>query len=265
MKEFTDISLLHPGVLLDYLNKVNSLKKRILSEYNSLVNKYISLEQKVNNLIENKLVSNDQNSLTVNAGDIACNKNSKGTINVDNNVDIKIDNLEQQSHSKVVICSGKAVENIIDKSNNTNVKSNIVKLITDKVINIESDDLSRVSLIGKDKKKLKVICSNESIKKSIISEARNKKPEGTFVTEFLTKRRNQLFYKARQIKRSNPGIKTSAYTRFGNIFFKFYDTGRYYHINSESDLQLIENLLSDARDVPNNDTLNDTDTSTADN
>ena len=43
LKSFTDINVLHPGVLLDYLKKINNFNKKILSTLDSIFGKMAAL------------------------------------------------------------------------------------------------------------------------------------------------------------------------------------------------------------------------------
>ena len=57
-KSITDISDIHAGVLLDYLSKVCSLNKKLISNYESLNHKYSELNDRIKNT-EERLVSSD--------------------------------------------------------------------------------------------------------------------------------------------------------------------------------------------------------------
>ena len=51
-KSFTNINDLHPGILLEYLTKVNSLNKKLLNHCDNLTKKYDQLNEKLNNIVK---------------------------------------------------------------------------------------------------------------------------------------------------------------------------------------------------------------------
>ena len=66
----------------------------------------------------------------------------------------------------------------------------------------------QVSVFGKEKKKVKIDCHNPSSKLFLIKQARRKRPEGVYVSEFLTPNKLSIFYNLRQLKRQHPDTET---------------------------------------------------------
>ena len=63
----------------------------------------------------------------------------------------------------------------------------------------------------------------------------------------LTQKRSALLYKLRVIKKDNPAIIGSVYTRNGSIYYKLHsDKNKQYIVNEESDQAVIKSENNDA-------------------
>ena len=94
----------------------------------------------------------------------------------------------------------------------------------------------QVSHFGRDKKAIKVVCSNQTSRNHLLRQARQKRPNGIFLFEFLTTEKLSLFYRLRQLKRQHPEKIKSAFTRGGNIFYRLSDSDRITQVSSPQDL-----------------------------
>ena len=93
-----------------------------------------------------------------------------------------------------------------------------------------------VTIFGGDKKKLKIDCRNPATKVFLVKQARKKRPQGIYVSEFLTPNRLQIFYNLRQLKKQHSDKIKSVYTRGGNIYYRLQNSDREIRINSLSDI-----------------------------
>ena len=224
-KSITDIKSLHPGVLLDYLHKINNLNKKILVNFEILNNKYNDLINKqvlTNNSqppppSSNQPIIADNSQLLNLESDVLNSGVSKSN---DEKVVVKLDDLEQRLNSNVLICSGPAISNFTNETSLTNLKNDVCNEIKNLVPSKSPDEFSSVVLIGKNKNKIKIICRTESVKNEILYEARKKKLNTIYFSEFLTLRRSALFYELRQLKKSISDKLYATYTRRGNIYYK---------------------------------------------
>ena len=154
----------------------------------------------------------------------------------------RIDCIEQRSYSDTLLCSGSDVVDLINNSEGDNIKSKFVNVIKNKITDISPDDISSINYLGKDKKTLKVTCTTEIIKKRIISKGKQSKVTNFYVSEFLTHYRHKLFFEARQIKRKYNFNDIFIYTRYGDIFYKIKDQTSFFKIARQSDLVKLERL-----------------------
>ena len=94
----------------------------------------------------------------------------------------------------------------------------------------------QVSIFGSDKKKVKIDCRNPASKVNLIKQARRKRPQGIYVSEFLTPSKLGIFYNLRQLRKQHPDKIQSVFTRGGNIFYRLRNSEREIRVNALSDL-----------------------------
>ena len=216
LKTIENISDLHGGVLLDYLMKVCKLNKQLLQSLEKLDNKYNDLISKYNDIKK-------ESETAVVIPPTPVNTNSEPTPQADitENFELKIDDLEQKNNANILICNGDLIKDLV--SNNTNY-DDLNTAIRGEVRNIHPDlktsDITKIVPHGREKKSVKLYCSSLHVKNLIIHEARRKKPENVYFSEFLTQRRFRLFFELRQLKKNNPGKIYAVYIRNGNIYYK---------------------------------------------
>ena len=252
LKSITDINDLHPGVLLDYLIKVNNFNKKILGSLNSINRKYDDL-----NL---KFESHRSNDDVATSLDLQCPSKPENQSNAHNisiekeDIQLKLDDLEQRQNSNIVLVSGASLSSITTANNSVhhnNLKSKLVDSLVEKTnLTLDKNEIEDVIAIGKEKNNFKVICRNIETKSKILNFARINKPKDVYFSEFLTSFRSKLFYEARQLKKNHPSQLIAVYTRRGNIFYKVKDNLNYFRIRKLSDIvDLRSKLINDSTDV----------------
>ena len=158
----------------------------------------------------------------------------------------RLEKLENNLNSNNLVCRGPGVESLIDSSSIENAPPNLERLKGDLCRAICGDNATGVdicnlqlSVFGREKKMLKLHCQNTSSKLYLLKQARKNKPEGTYVSEQLTKAKSNIFYNLRQLRKQHPGKIKSAFTRGGNIYYKLQNSNLVVQVHSLSDLQNI--------------------------
>ena len=141
-----------------------------------------------------------------------------------------------------MICRGTSVPQLIASSTDGN-STNFERLKGDVCRAICGDDVTgvdvgglQVGLFGRDKKAIKVVCSNLTSRIHLLRQARQKRPNGIFVSEFLTTEKLSLFHKLRQLKKQHPAKIKSVFTRGGNIYYALSDSDRITQVSSLQEL-----------------------------
>ena len=111
----------------------------------------------------------------------------------------------------------------------------------DDVTGIDIGNL-QVTLFGHEKKALKIHCANSSSKLHIVKQARQKKPSGIYISEFLTKANLKIHANLRKLKKLRPRKIKSLYTKKGNVFYGLHDVDRAVLVRS---IQEVENIIGD--------------------
>ena len=243
LKTITSINDIHPGVLLDYLMKVNSLNKKILKHCDNLTKQYTKLHDKLN---DTKTVTIQQPAPppAVPTYTPENDRLVEDSISKNDELNQKIDSLEQRLLNDTLICNGEFVNSILDRDNITQLTETFTEKVKLILPNVDNGHFSRVTPIGKDNKTLKVVCCNTSTRNEILRVIRQRKPQNIYFSEFLTPNRNNLYYKLRQIKKKFPHRIASVYTRDGNLFFKIIGDNNYYSIKHEKDITDLDKRFS---------------------
>ena len=108
----------------------------------------------------------------------------------------------------------------------------------DEVTSIDVRDL-QVSLYGRDKKSIRLSCTNPVSKIHLLRQARRKKPDGLFVNEFLTSTKLKIYRNLRQLKNLHPDKIKAVFTRNGNIFYTPSESTQGIHVSALTDLNSI--------------------------
>ena len=158
-------------------------------------------------------------------------------------VEERLEKLEQNINSNILICQGAGVESLIEESSRGSTKPNLERLKGEvcKAVcgeNVTSVDIGnmQVTVFGKDKKKVKIDCHNPSSKLFLVKQARRKRPEGVYVSEYLTPSKVKIFYNLRQLKKQHPDKIQAVFSRGGNLFHRLCNSDREVRVNSLDDL-----------------------------
>ena len=247
MKKISDIKDLHPGLWMDYLVKLNDFNKKILQTVGVLHKKYSESELKSRQF--NPLIS-----ARVGGGDIP-NLMNEATPTGDGEVDLRrpakevqletrLDAIEQKSNANIVLCSGPSIREIIGNKPE-NLKEAVISNISNVMPGVmDKGDISRVSPYGKQKTHVKIICSSNQVRRKLIVNARQKRPFGVFLSEFLTNSRNRLFYALRALRNKYREKMSAAYVRDGNIFYKLTGDETFKIVRTQMDITKLEKKLN---------------------
>ena len=243
LKSLVNISELHPGILLDYLIKVNTLNKKLLSNCELLSKKCNELNDKIkdstNNVIH-PVTPVPPRSAEHSTSPLPRQPNEPVASTITDDLFSKVDNLEQKANSNVILCSGPSITNIAtgtDANDLSKIKTDLVNKLQDIVPDTSETDFLNVSFFGKERKQLKITCNNISIRSKLLKEIKRKKPENIFLSEFLTSFRSKLYYELRQLRKKNPTKITAAYTRNGNIYYKLINDDKFYNVRYLQDIR----------------------------
>ena len=250
LKGFTNINELHPGVLLDHLNKLNTFNRKILHNFNLLNDKFVHLSKQFDSL---KVNSAESALLTVSAPSSPVSVPPPSVpatdqlLSKNENIDLslKIDAIEQRTYENVLTLNGADIDEILNQEKNTDViKTKTIqkiKLVTNEVT---ESDIEKIVVLGQRKKIIKLTLSSQNSKNKILINARRKRQPNFYFGEFLTVFRNNLFRNARNLKRSYPDRISSVYTRSGNIYYKLANNNNHRQIRHQQDLDELERQIT---------------------
>ena len=158
-------------------------------------------------------------------------------------VEKRLEKIEQDINSNILICRGETVESLISESATGSTQPNLERLKGDVCKAVCGDEVTQVdianmhvNIFGSDRKKIKIDCRNPATKVFLVRQARKKRPQGIYVSEFLTPNKLEIFYNLRQLKRQHSDKIQSVYTRGGNIFYRLRNSDRESRINSLTDI-----------------------------
>ena len=208
---------------------VECMKK--LNEQNKKLIKCVEvLSEKVNKSGENAAISPSE----------------EGPKTVLEGVTERLEKIENNLNSNILFCRGPTVESLITENSNEATPPNLERLkgevcravCGDQVTGVDISSVN-LSLLGKEKKFIKLDCRNPSSKLHLLKQARKNKPQGIFVSDFLTKAKLNIFYNLRQLKKQYPEKIKSAFSKGGNIYYKLHNSSETLQVTSLSDLEKI--------------------------
>ena len=211
LKNITDINNLHAGILLDYLKKVHTLNKKLFISYQRLTKDFEGLKSK---LQDHPKFVHDSVTNNVVLPKIETKENEERF----SNLQLKLDDLEQKNNSNVVLCTGSVITDILN--DDTNIQSKISQSIKSIDSSFDAASITKVTKFGKNNNALKISFTDIHTRRRILSEARKKKRDDLFFSEFLTAHRNNIFYQARTLKKTYPDKLSTVYVRNGSIYYK---------------------------------------------
>ena len=162
-------------------------------------------------------------------------------------VNNRLERIEQNLNSNTLICRGPTVERLVtetatgESANLERLKGKVCEAVCgEEVTAIDVRDL-QVSLYGREKKSIRVSCTNTATKIHLIRQARKKKPDGLYVNEFLTSSKWKLYKTLRQLKAQHPNKIKTVFTRNGNIFYTLSESNQAVHVTDISNWNNIIN------------------------
>ena len=171
-------------------------------------------------------------------------------------VNDRLEKIEQNLNSNVIICRGPAVEELINKFtieqklHLERLKGEVCKAVCgDEVTNVDVNNL-HLNIFGRNKRCIKLNCLNPNSKLHLLKQAKMRRPRGLYLSEFLTNSKLKVFYNLRQLKKQHPEKIKSVFTRGGNILYTIHESNRVFQATSLSDLSSI--VGSGAPDVNSN-------------
>ena len=242
---------LNPGLLMDYLVRLNEFNKKVLQSVGVLHKKLNELKRKQSDTPSTANVPNVSTPLAGNG--IVHPTENEGRIGRSDNVgdlETRVDAIEQKSNANIFLCSGSVIKDVIETVNNDPNNNNLKDKLTSAIENalpstVQANDIIRVSPHGKQKTHVKVVCSSSEVRKRLIAAARRRKPENIYFSEFLTNYRNGLFYSLRSLRNRFREKISSVYIRDGNIFYKLNDTSGFKTVRTPRDITALKKKLTD--------------------
>jgi hypothetical protein len=251
--------------IIEYLEHIHQINSKLVSKVDSLYEDNVILKQQIELLktpcsfaaaVSSKglsdAVSADTAQMTV--------KPAPQELKI---MTSKIDHLEQESLTNVIMLQGSAVETIVSahsdhsatsvttEGNQRNSKSAQLKAAVSEAfrtaaVPVQEDHIAAVWPQGRERKHLKVVCKSLESKILILSTIRNTRPDNLYANEYLTKHRSSLLYKLRCLRKQFPAI-TSAFSRNGVVCCKIRGNDRPIVVHEQSDVNKIEEKMLNAR------------------
>lgn len=217
-----------PDVLIECLNKINEQNKKLLNFVEVLAEK---VEKKTSE--ESATVSQGENPVSINQNTVLEGVNNR------------LEKIEQNLNSNTLICRGLTVEKFVTESasgETTNLellKGKVCAAVCgDEITGVNVHDL-QLSLYGRDKKCIRLNCNNLATKIHLLKQAREKKPTGLFLNEFLTTTKLKIYKNLRQLKSQHPDKIKAVFTRYGNILYTLHNSSQIFQASSLADLSNI--------------------------
>ena len=162
------------------------------------------------------------------------------------NVSERLEKIEQNININTLVCRGSAIDELITSSSSSRESPNLERLkgeicriaCGEDVTGIDITNM-RVSVFGREKKCVKINCANSTSKLHILKQTRARKPQGFYVSEFLTHSKLKIFYNLRNLKKQHPQKIKSVFTRSGNIHYTLHNSDRVLQVNCLNDLSSI--------------------------
>ena len=214
--------------IVECLNKINDQNKELLNCVEVLAEKV------------DKNKSADNTNITQGENPAITEPNSvlEGVTN-------RLEKIEQNLNANTLICRGPTVEKLVtesaagDSTNLERLKGKICETVCgEEITGIDVSNL-KVSLYGREKKSVRLSCTNPASKIHLLKQARRKKPEGLFVNEFLTTSKFKIYKNLRQLKALHPDVIKAVFTRNGNVFYTRSDSNQLINVSSLVDLNSI--------------------------
>ena len=100
------------------------------------------------------------------------------------------------------------------------IKAHLFKNICGSNIPRISVDSFALSIFGKERKSLKLECSNGSVKNYLLKQIRLNKPSGIYLAEYLSADKRKIYSRLLKLKKEYSSVFKALYTREGEIYGK---------------------------------------------
>lgn len=235
------------------LRDICALVQNIIKRLNSV--------QKENDHLKNRITTLEQVSPNSNTADnntpttlprttfasVVANANIPANRTI-NNFDTRLDQIEQDSYSATLKLDGDLIKDKIRKLNEEETKDYIQfnKSIVREVNKIQSgllkeEEVDYITIIGKEKKHLKVKLKSSATKINILRTLKENKPDNFYGSQYLTKNRAWCLFKLKSIKKHNTNIST-VYSYKGSVCSKLVEGDKTFHLNT---LSAIDEFIKD--------------------
>ena len=131
-------------------------------------------------------------------------------------IESRLDEIEQRTmHSKLILSTVEPIQLVQDTRHQT---SAISSYLTEN-LQIPANELVSISAhqMGNTKKKFTIDVGDPDLRYKLFAKCRTLRPQGFFLSEFLTKKRHKLLYDIRKLRESTPNLK-KIFTNHGRIF-----------------------------------------------
>ena len=210
--------------VIECLNKLNAQNKRLLDFVEVLS---VSVKSSSENITQEVPAENASTPIQQNVID---------------GVNDRLEKIEQNLNETTLVCSGPAVADLLkpsstgDSPNLERLKGEVCKTVCgEDITSIDVGNL-QLSLYGRNKKCIRLQCSSFSSKLHLLRRARERRPQGFYVSEFLTAAKLKIFHNLRQLRKQHPEKIKSIFTRRGNVLYTLQDSSQVFHAASLEDL-----------------------------
>ena len=177
-----------------------------------------------------------------------------------NKVSKRIEKLENNVNSHLLLCTGSEIMSKIDETTVNGVtdldqiKAELCSVLCGEEVSKIGVNSVSLSLYGKNRKALKIECVNVYTRNFLIKQARIRKPQGIYVTEFLTPDKVHIYRRLLQLRRESQGRSIKSIRIKGaKISCKVDSDDRIIQIDSLEDVENLKPLLTSTTTTPNGD------------
>ena len=261
--------------IINYLDIIHNLNVRIIDKIDELSKENLKLRNEVNSSRIQSYASVASGITAKSIGEHSATASSPPSAqptqpnNYDSTalpelhkISSRVDQLEQNSLSNVLMLQGTALDAIFHEASRnegasstsatreaqpenrqpTSLKRSLCDLLQPIVTNISENSFTSASIQGKERKHIMLICNSTDEKNRLVKIMKNARPANLYANDYLTKLRATLLYKARSLKKRFPQI-ISAYSRNGQIFCKLSLNDKPIALNSIVELNKLEEKI----------------------
>lgn len=158
------------------------------------------------------------------------------------NVNDRLEKIEQNINATTLVCSGPAITDMLKPSNEgespnlERLKGEVCNAVCgENVTGIDVGNL-QLSLFGRNRKCIRLQCANSTSKLHLLKQARERRPQGIYVNEFLTAAKLKILFSLRQLRKQHPEKIKSVFSRKGNILYTLQNSNQVHSATSVSEL-----------------------------